>query len=111
MVFLTYNVNNITKGEYINKDGKKCYFDKYEDYKLNKNVEFNYELIKNEGLCDIPQYAIDYINGLICLKEDTTTITNPNIKKLKPEYIIQPDYEIETLTIKTIIIETQEVLI
>lgn len=100
--YYEYNVNNITNGEYIDKNGNKCYFDKYEDYKLNKNVEFNYELIKNEGLCDIPEYAIEYINGLICLKEDTTTtISNPNIKKLKPEYIIQPDYEIETFTIKT----------
>jgi hypothetical protein len=99
--YYEYNVNNIINGEYINKDGKKCYFDKYEDYKLNKNVEFNYELIKNEGLCDLPEYAINYIDILISLKEDTTTITNPNIKKLKPEYIIKPDYEIEKFNIKT----------
>lgn len=93
-----YNVNNIKNGEYINKDGKKCYFDKYEDYKLNKNVEFNYELIKNEGLCDLPEYAINYIDLLISLKDEEEPPKN-KIRKTKPEIILKPDYEIEKFNI------------
>ena len=100
--YYEYNVNNIIKDTYIDKNGKVCYFDKFVEYKINKKVEFNYTLIKNEGeLSNLPDYAIMYIKTLISLKNKTQTITNPTIKNVKPDYIIQPDIEINKFSIET----------
>jgi len=100
--YYEYNINSIKQGEYINKQGKKCNFDKFVEYKINKKVEFNYKLIKNNNeLSNVPDYAITYIKTLMSVKQDSQTITNPNFKNLKPDYVIQPDLEINKFSIET----------
>ena len=75
---------------------KLWYVPKY--YHNETKEEYNYELIRDYPLEDMPQYAIDWCNMLISMnpKKDKTKIIKSNVEKL----IVQPDIIIEKFNIK-----------
>lgn len=66
-------------------------------------VEYNYTLMKKDGLVDMPQYALDWCNMLISMGDEKDDKFVKKIKKTgtTEKIIIAPDIEIEKFDLKT----------
>jgi hypothetical protein len=66
--------------------------------------EYHYTLIKNTGLNDMPQYAIDWCLDLIAMKEkkDVKSVMLKKKKTTKEEIVIRPNLEVEKFDLKVI---------
>lgn len=96
---IDYEKNEDGKFKYIKKGNNKYKITtKYEE---DDEIYGKYELIKNEGLVDMPKYAIDWCKMLIKFAPKKDKETNNNLIKNVEKVIINPDYKTNVFDIRT----------
>ena len=97
---IDYEKNEDGEFKYITKNNKK--YKITSKYEKAENSYGSYELIKNEELVDMPQYAIDWCKTVIKFAPKKDKNTNKSVIKNVEKLIINPDYKTNIFDIKTI---------
>jgi hypothetical protein len=99
-VDIDYEKNEDGKFKYIKKGNNKYKITtKYDEHEEHYG---SYKLIKNEGLVDMPKYAIDWCKMLVKFTPKKDKETKNNIIKNVEKLIINPNYHTNIFDTKTI---------